>query len=218
MTDTSPPNRCRLILIAPTGESADTFGPRLMEAVAGGDVASLIIPAWPDEAAFQSFSTPIVRLAQEVGVAAIIAEDTRVAGRVGADGIHLHTTPDGVREAVERARGKMIVGAGGAVTRDDALELGEAQPDYIFFGRFGYDSKPEPHKRNLALGEWWAEMVAIPCVVLGGADVASVGDVAAAGVEFVALGNAVFGEGVDPRAAVRAANAILDQTAPVLGD
>ena len=46
----------------------------------------------------------------------------------------------------------MMVGAGGAKTRDDALELGEVRPDYIFFGRFGYDNKPEPHPRNLSLG------------------------------------------------------------------
>lgn len=218
MTDTSPPNRCRLILITPIDEPAETFAPRLLEAFAGGDVATLLMPAWPDDAAFQAFAEPIVRVAQEAGVAAIIAEDTRAAGRVGADGIHLDAKPDGIREAMERSRGKMIVGAGGATTRDEALELGEAQPDYIFFGRFGYDTKPEPHKRNLALGRWWAEVVSIPCVVMGGSDVESVAEIAATGVEFVALGNAVFGPGVDPRTAVRAANAILDETAPVAGD
>ncbi len=217
MTDTSPPNRCRLILIAPVDESADTFGPRLLEAVAGGDVASLIIPARADEASFQDFAAPIVRIAQEAGLAAIIADDTRIAGRVGADGIHLQTKPNGIRDAVERSRGKMIVGAGGAATRDDALDLGEAQPDYIFFGRFGFDNKPEPHKRNLALGTWWAEVVEVPCVVMGGSEAASVEAVAATGVEFVALSSAIFGEGVDPRAAVRIANAILDETAPRLG-
>jgi thiamine-phosphate pyrophosphorylase len=217
MTHITPPNRCRLILIAPIDEAADIFAPRLAEAIAGGDVASLILPAWADEGAFQTFATPIVRMTQEAGVAAIIAEDTRAAGRIGADGIHLHAKPDGIREAVERSRGKMIVGAGGAATRDDALELGEAQPDYIFFGRFGYDTKPEPHKRNLALGRWWAEMVAIPCVVMGGSEIASVADVADTGVEFVALGNAIFGEGIDPREAVRTANALLDETAPGSG-
>ncbi len=110
----------------------------------------------------------------------------------------------------------MIVGAGGATTRDDALELGEMQPDYIFFGRFGFDNKPEPHRRNLSLGAWWADVVEIPCIVLGGSELASVETVAATGVEFVALSSAVFGEGVDPRQAVREANAILDRTAPRL--
>ena len=68
----------------------------------------------------------------------------------------------------------------------------------LFFGRFGYDNKPEPHPRNLALGRWWAEMIEIPCIVLGGSDVASVEAVAATGAEFVALSSAVFADGVDP--------------------
>ncbi len=117
-----------------------------------------------------------------------------------------------------RWQGKLIVGAGGATTRDDALELGETQPDYIFFGRFGFDNKPEPHRRNLSLGAWWAGVVQIPCIVLGGSDIASVEAVAATGAEFVALSSAVFGEGVDPRAAIERANDILDRTAPSFED
>ena len=66
-----------------------------------------------------------------------------------------------------------MVGAGGAKTRDDALELGEQRPDYLFFGRFGYDNTPEPHPRNLTLGRWWAEMIEIPCIVLAGSTTSS---------------------------------------------
>ena len=122
MTDTSPPNRCRLILIAPVGRER-----RYVRAAPVGSGRRRRCrladhPRAPDEASFQAFAAPIVRIAQEAGLAAIIAEDTRIAGRVGADGIHLQTKPDGIREAVERSRGKMIVGAGGAATRDDALD------------------------------------------------------------------------------------------------
>lgn len=218
MTDRTPPNRCRVVLIAPSDEDAERFGPRLLEAAAGGDVASLILPPRADEAAFQDFAAPIVRIAQEVGIAAIVAGDTRIAGRVGADGIHLDVEKDELRQAVERWQSRMIVGAGGAATRDEALELGEMQPDYMFFGRFGFDTKPEPHRRNLALGAWWAEVVEIPCIVLGGSDIASVEAVAATGAEFVALSSAAFGADADPRAAVELANALLDRTAPRFED
>jgi thiamine-phosphate pyrophosphorylase len=88
----------------------------------------------------------------------------------------------------------------------------------VFFGRFGFDTKPEAHKRNLSLGSWWAEMVEIPCIVLGGSEISSVEAVAATGADFVALSSAVFGEGIDPRVAVEQANAILDRTAPVFED
>ncbi|RVA07175.1 thiamine phosphate synthase, partial [Mesorhizobium sp. M7A.F.Ca.CA.002.05.1.1] len=96
--------------------------------------------------------------------------------------------------------------------------LGETRPDYIFFGRFGYDNKPEPHPRNLSLGAWWADMIQIPCIVMAGSDIASVEAVGATGAEFVALSSAVFADGTDPRTAVATANALLDETAPRFED
>jgi thiamine-phosphate pyrophosphorylase len=211
MNPTTPPNRCRIVLIAPP-----TVAPQQVEAaLAGGDVASLILPGeGVDEASFQSFAEKVVAAAQKAGVAVVVAGDTRVAGRVHADGIHIEGNKAELAEAVENYQQRMMVGAGGAKTRDDALELGEERPDYIFFGRFGYDNKPEPHSRNLSLGEWWSEMIEIPCIVMAGSDIASVEAVAATGVEFVALSSAVFGEGIDPREAVARANALLDETAP----
>jgi len=219
MTEATPPNRCRIVLIAPAGETPEQFEARLRQAIAGGDIASLIVPAFGrDEAAFQAFAARIVPVAQDAGIAVVIADDTRIAGRVGADGIHLECGREDLEEAIERHQAKMMVGVGGAKTRDDALELGEARPDYMFFGRFGYDNKPEPHNRNLALGRWWAEVVEIPCIVMAGSDIASVEAVAATGAEFVALSSAVFGDGIDPRQAVEKANALLDETAPRFED
>jgi len=211
MTERTEPNRCRIVLIAPAGLSAERFATRLHQAAAGGDIASLILPRYGlDDASFQHFCEHVVPIAQAAGIAAIVAEDTRIAGRVGADGVHLETTPADLANDIERLQARLMVGVGGAKTRDDALELGELRPDYIFFGRFGYDNKPEPHSRNLTLGQWWAEMIEIPCIVMAGSDIASVAEVAATGAEFVALSSAVFADGVDARSAVAEANALLD--------
>lgn len=219
MSETAPPNRCRVVLISPKGESADGFAERFEAAIAGGDVASVILPAnGMDEATFQAFAERIVPIAQASGIAAIVAEDTRIAGRARADGIHVEGGRTALAEAIANFQPKLIVGAGGAKTRDDALDLGEERPDYVFFGRFGYDNKPEAHARNLALGGWWAEMISLPVIVMGGSDIASVEQVAATGADFVALSSAVFAEGVDPRQAVARANAILDETAPRFED
>ncbi|AZO18251.1 thiamine phosphate synthase [Mesorhizobium sp. M2A.F.Ca.ET.043.05.1.1] len=215
MNDLTPPNRCRIVLIAPPLVPAE----QICAAFEGGDVASLILPDnGMDDASFQAFAERIVPIAQGAGIAVIIAGDSRIAGRVQADGIHVEAKPRELAETIERLAGKMMVGAGGAKTRDEALELGEERPDYMFFGRFGYDNKPEPHHRNLALGEWWAEMISIPCIVMGGSELASVEAVAATGAEFVALSSAVFADGRDPAAAVAAANALLDETAPRFED
>ena len=215
MNEISPPNRCRIVLISPSGESADSFSAKFSAAISGGDIASIILPAnGMDEAAFQAFAEAIVPMAQEAGIAAIVAEDTRIAGRVKADGIHVDGNKAALAEAINNFQPKLMVGAGGAKTRDDALDLGEERPDYIFFGRFGYDNTPEPHQRNLSLGGWWAEMIQVPVIVMAGSDIASVEAVAATGADFVALSSAVFADGVDPKDAVARANAILDETAP----
>ncbi|TIP03431.1 MAG: thiamine phosphate synthase [Mesorhizobium sp.] len=215
MNDLTPPNRCRIVLIAPPLVPAE----HICAAFEGGDIASLILPDnGMDDASFQAFAERIVPIAQSAGIAVIIAGDSRIAGRIQADGIHVQAKPRELAETIERLAGKMMVGAGGAKTRDEALELGEERPDYMFFGRFGYDNKPEPHHRNLALGEWWAEMISIPCIVMGGSELASVETVAATGAEFVALSSAVFADGRDPAAAIAAANALLDETAPRFED
>ncbi len=215
MNDKSIPNRCRIVLIAPSGETAAGFTTQFAEAISGGDIASIILPAnGMDESTFQSFAESVVAVAQDVGIAVIIAEDTRIAGRVKADGVHIEGGKAALKEAVAALQPKLAVGTGGAKTRDDALGLGEERPDYIFFGRFGYDNKPEPHPRNLSLGRWWAEMIQVPVIVMAGSDIASVEAVAATGADFVALSSAVFAEAVNPREAVARANAILDEVAP----
>ncbi|WP_173934041.1 thiamine phosphate synthase [Chelativorans sp. Marseille-P2723] len=213
MSETPVPNRCRVVLIAPpmAGDSVERVG----AALTGGDVASLIIPAYSmNEADFQTYAEQLTRRAQEVGVAVMVAGEPRIAARVRADGIHVEASKAKLGEVIAKYHPKMMVGCGGAKSRDDALELGEVQPDYIFFGRFGYDVKPEPHPRNIALGEWWSQMIRIPCIVLAGSQIASVVEVARTGADFVALGEAVFGPAVLPQRAIGEANALLDRHAP----
>lgn len=215
MNQTPAPNRCRIVLIASPRMPAE----RVAAALSGGDVASLILTAdGADEAAFQAFAERVATGAQAAGVAVVIDGDSRIAGRIHADGLHVEAGKDELADAIGRHQARMMVGAGGAKTRDEALELGEERPDYMFFGRFGYDTKPEPHARNLALGAWWAEMIEIPCIVMAGSDLASVEAVAATGAEFVALSAAIFAEGADAKAAVAEANARLDRAAPRFGN
>ncbi|MEZ5812451.1 MAG: thiamine phosphate synthase [Rhizobiaceae bacterium] len=210
--------RCRLVLIGPAAPDWRRSAEQIADALDGGDVASLIL--WQGElceADFQKLCEAVVPAAQSAGVAAIVAGDSRIAGRTGADGIHSDKR-DELADLVEAHSGRLIIGAGGARTRHDALELGELRPDYVFFGRFGYDTKPEPHPRNLGLGGWWAEFVEIPCIVMAGSVIESIATVAATGAEFAAVSTAVFTGSTAPGEAVRRANALLDEKAPPLGE
>src|SRR5690606_32764577 len=102
MNEQTPPNRCRIVLISPAGESADGFSVKFTAAIAGGDVASIILPAnGMDEASYQAFAERIVPIAQAAGIAALIVDDTRIAGRVKADGIHIEGGKASLAEAVE---------------------------------------------------------------------------------------------------------------------
>lgn len=211
MNPDQAPDRCRIVLIAPP----QTAPERIVTALAGGDAASLILPAWGlDDDAFQRRVETIVPQIQAHGVAVMVAGEARIAMRAGADGLHVEAGRPELEEIVSRHQSKLMIGAGGAATRDEALELGEARPDYLFFGRLGYDTKPQPHQKNLRLGRWWAEMVQIPCIVLAGSDLASIEEVAETGAEFVALSAAIFDGEHDPDAALARANAILDERAP----
>lgn len=212
---TAQEERCRLVLIVPEEEDAARQARLLEEALSGGDVASVIVPQYGlDDQAFQKRAEVLVPLIQDAGAAALIAGDSRVAGRAKADGLHMAGALSDLEEAIEKFVPKMIVGAGGASDRHQALEVGELRPDYIFFGKLEGDIKPEAHPKNVALGEWWASMVEIPCIVMGGTDIASALVVAESGAEFVALRAAVFAHPDGAAKAVAAVNAILDEKAP----
>ncbi len=212
---TEPEDRCRLVLIVPDEADAERQASQLQQALSGGDVASVILPQYGlDDQAFQKRAEALVQITQDAGAAAIISGDSRVAGRAKADGLHMAGSLEELGEAIEKFTPKMIVGAGGATERHAALEIGELRPDYIFFGRFDGDIKPEAHPKNVALAEWWASMIEIPCIVMGGSDAESVVVVAESGAEFVALRDAVFASADGPGAAVAKANALLDEKAP----
>ncbi|HVK92949.1 MAG TPA: thiamine phosphate synthase [Mycoplana sp.] len=216
---TGTENRCRLVLIVPEGDDIAARKTMLEDALRGGDVASVILPQYGlEDSLFQKHAEALVPVIQNAGAAALIGGDTRVAGRARADGLHVAGGLEALAEAIEKHSPKLIVGAGHAKDRHMALEIGDLAPDYIFFGKIGGDIKPEAHPKNLALAEWWASMVEVPCIVMGGTDPQSALAVAETGAEFVALCQAVFSEPENVAQTVAAVNALLDEKAPRFED
>lgn len=215
----TPEDRCRLVLIAPDIAEIDARVKAVSDALRGGDVASVIIPQYGlDEHEFQKHAEALVPVIQKADAAALVAGDTRVAGRARADGLHVSGNAGELTESVEKFSPKLIVGGGNATDRHHALEMGEVRPDYIFFGKIDGDIKPEAHPKNLALAEWWSSMIEIPCMVMGGSDPDSVVAVAENGAEFVALRLAVFDEPAQAASVVARVNALLDEKAPRFAD
>jgi thiamine-phosphate pyrophosphorylase len=138
-----------------------------------------------------------------------VVNDTRIAGRAGADGVHVDTGVADVTAAVASGRGRRMVGAGGISSRHDAMLLAEAEPDYLFFGLLDGDRAPDIFPKALDLATWWAEVAVIPAVVMGGQAIDSVDAALSAGIDFVALRQAVWDDPRGPAAAVAEANARL---------
>jgi thiamine-phosphate pyrophosphorylase len=204
-------DRCRLCLVTPAAGAAEDIARRLGEALSGGDVAAVIVTAAP--AALQPLAEALRPVTAARDVALLVHNDTRIAGRVGADGVHVDASVEDVARAVESARKRTMVGAGGIRSRHDAMTLAETEPDYLFFGRLDGDRDDAIFDRSRELAAWWASVALVPAVVMGGRVIASVGEAAAAGIDFVALRDAVWNDPRGPAAAVAEANGLLASTA-----
>lgn len=200
----------RLFLVTPASYTPDEFLPMLDAALAAGDVACLLVTSGGlDDVAFQKAAARMVEMGQAAGAAVLIENDTRIAGRARADGVHCGTGLADVKLAAETFKPARIVGAGGIKTRHEAMELAETGIDYVFFGLLALEESAEAHRKTLDFAEWWSELFEIPCVALAGSDLASVGPCAATGADFVALRDGVWNHSDGPAAAVRLANEAL---------
>ena len=128
---------CQLYLVMPveTPQAAD----KLARMLAGGHVASLLLTAAPGAEVDPAKARPLVKLAQGKGVAVLMADDSDMARKVGADGVHLIDDPFDY-DAARRALGpRAIVGVDVGLSRHDAMELGERGADYVAFNDRGDD-------------------------------------------------------------------------------
>ncbi|UXN05799.1 thiamine phosphate synthase [Bartonella sp. HY761] len=208
--------RCRIVLALSTTRN---ISPQQMtDILKAGDVASLILYSEDEnETAFQKHAEALVPIIQNAGVAAIIAGDSRIAGRVKADGLHIETSIEDLKDAIDKHQSSMMVGFANLRDRHSAMQIGELEPDYMMFGKLGADKKPEAHSRNINLGEWWASMMEVPALIQAGNSLASIETIAKTGAEFIVLEEAIFGTS-DMVENIIAANKLLDEHAPKLGD
>lgn len=208
-------SRCRLII---TANSKLVSSEQLIAAASAGDVASVIIysgGAAPHE--FEAYCNVVTSTLQSLECAVLIADDSQVFGRSGADGLFVEKEKPKLEEIIARFSPQNIVGCGGVKARHNALEIGEAKPDFVFFGKLGGDIKPEAHPKNIALAEWWAPLVEVPGVVMGGNSLDSIIAASQTGIDFVAFEQAIFADG-DAVANVVLANKLLDEYAPTFDE
>lgn len=196
----------RLMLVTPPVADAEAMAFRLMQAMAGGDIAAVLLRLAPGDD--RSRIERVKRLAGPVqanNVALVVEDNALVATRGGADGVHLTGGPAAVAEARSSLKSERIIGIGGLRARHDAMDAGEAGVDYVMFGEPRPDGSLPPLAAVVERAGWWAEIFETPCVAYA-PDAESIPALVETGAEFVALGAWAFDEGQDIRALVEQAN------------
>jgi thiamine-phosphate pyrophosphorylase len=190
----------RLYLATPVVDDPSSLAASLPALLAAEDVAAVLVRlATTDQRTMIARVKALAPAIQNSGAALLIDGPVELVARAGADGAHL-TGIEALQEALPSLKPDRIAGIGGLATRHDSMAAGEAGADYVLFGE--PDAKGQ-RPSNEAISErlqWWAELFEPPCVGFA-ASIAEAGEFAAAGADFVLVGDFIW---TDPRGAAAA--------------
>lgn len=203
--------RCRLYLITPSKLEPTRFAETLKRTLAAGDVASLQLrlkDVSDDE--IRRAAEILMPIAQRADVAFILNDRPDLAAALRCDGVHVGQDDESYAKARAVVGSDAIVGVTCHNSRHLAIEAAEAGADYVAFGAFF----PTSTKEVKAMAEietlaWWAEMMVVPCVAIGGITVENCKPLIAAGADFLAVSSGVWDFAQGPEAAVNAFNALF---------
>lgn len=199
-----PPRRepCELYLISPQ-EVGGGFPDLLKAALSAGPVAAFQLRVKAvDEHALARLAEPLQRICADADTAFIVNDSVALAKRLGADGVHLGQKDGDAREARDVLGPSVQIGVTCHDSRHLAMEAGEKGADYVAFGAFyPTTTKPSEHRPDPRLLSWWTSLFEVPCVAIGGITPANAAPLIAAGADFIAVCNAVWGNG-DPASEV----------------
>ena len=208
----APPVRtepCKLYLISPQEVGGD-FPERLKAACQGGPVAAFQLRVKDvDEHALARLAEPLQRVCADHEVAFIVNDSMKLAKRLGADGVHLGQSDGDPTEARALLGPTAQIGRTCHDSRHLAMEAGEAGCDYVAFGAFHpTTTKPSHYRPPPGILSWWATIAEIPSVAIGGITPHNAAPLVAAGADFIAVCQAVWGQ-ADTAAAVSDFQAVL---------
>jgi len=207
-----PPRRteaAKFYLISPQ-DVGGGFPDRLRAALGGGEVAAFQLRVKDvEEHELARLAEPLQRLCADHDCAFIVNDSAGLAKRIGADGVHLGQSDGDPREARALLGPTAQIGRTCHDSRHLAMEAGEAGCDYVAFGAFyPTTTKPSHYRPKPEILSWWASLFEIPCVAIGGITPDNALPLLDAGADFIAVCQAVWGQG-DPGAAVARLNQVL---------
>lgn len=203
--------RCRLYLITPPRLDPQPFGETLKAALDAGDVACLQLRL--KEVADDQIARAVevlMPLTQSRDVAFILNDRADLAKSLGCDGVHIGQEDTPYAEARSLLGKDRVVGVTCHNSRHHAIEAAEAGADYVAFGAFFPTTTKDPKTScEIEVLTWWAEMMVVPCVAIGGITVENAAPLIEAGADFLAVSAGVWSHPAGPAAAVRSFNTLF---------
>jgi thiamine-phosphate pyrophosphorylase len=202
---------CRLYLITPPKLEPRAFADDLRRALDGGDVAclQLRLKGVSDDDVRRAIEI-LMPIAQDADVAFILNDRPDLAAELRCDGVHVGQDDASYAQARAAVGRNAIVGVTCHNSRHLAMEAGEAGADYVAFGAFFPTQTKEPKTQaEIELIQWWAEMMTVPCVAIGGITVENARPLVEAGADFLAVSAGVWNFPQGPAAAVAAFNKLF---------
>jgi thiamine-phosphate pyrophosphorylase len=191
----------RLYLVTPPTGEPGRLADRIAPALGAADIAAVLVPlTGNDERALLNGLKALVPVVQGAGAALLLDSRADLVARSGADGAHLIGI-ERLSAAIGSLKPDRIAGCGGLTTRHDAMTAAEQNADYVMFGEPDAAGRRPSFEAILERVAWWAEVFQIPCV--GYAETLDeIAALAAAGTDFVAVGDLIFEDSRGPAAAI----------------
>ena len=191
----------RLYLATPVVDDPSALAASLGEALAAADIAAVLLRLKPvDQRTLTTRVKTLAPMIQAKGAAVLLDGNVELVARSGADGAHL-TGIAAMQDALSSLKPDRIVGVGGLITRHDSMSAGEAGADYVLFGEPDAKGRRPSAAAIAERLQWWAELFEPPCVGFA-ASHQEAHEFAAAGADFVLVGDLIWTDSGGPAAAL----------------
>jgi thiamine-phosphate pyrophosphorylase len=191
----------RLYLATPIVDDPSELAASLARALPAADVAAVLVRLKPvDQRTMISRVKALAPAIQAGGAALLLDGNVELVARAGADGAHV-TGIEAMEEALPSLKPDRIIGVGGLTTRHDSMAAGEAGADYVLFGEPDAKGQRPSIEAIAERLQWWAELFEPPCVGFA-ASRDEAHEFAAAGADFVLVGDFIWADPRGPAAAL----------------
>jgi thiamine-phosphate pyrophosphorylase len=200
----------RLYLATPEVDDPSQLAASLPGLLAAADVAAVLVRLKPtDQRTMISRIKALAPAVQDAGAALLIEGHVELVARGGADGAHL-TGIAALEEALPSLKPDRIAGVGGLATRHDSMAAGELGADYVLFGEPDAQGERPSAEAIAERLQWWDELFEPPSVGFA-ASREEAQTFAAAGADFVLVGDFIWADPRGARAALIEADSAIKQ-------